>query len=71
MAERAADYIDPDNWTCPECGSARVQEQVWREVNGGIVVSEAGDDYWCDACYEDRDEGLVDRLVMPGHRADA
>ncbi len=65
MVERTADYIDPDNWTCPECGSANVEEQVWREANGGAVTAAASSDYYCgNGC------GIIDYLVMPGDTVD-
>lgn len=66
MAERAADYIDTDNWTCPQCGSSRVEERVWREVNGGAVTGDSNDDmYYCGNGCED-----IDAIVEPGFRAD-
>jgi len=41
-------------WTCSNCGSTKVQQRVWVEINSGTVLWGDFDleisDLWCDEC---------------------
>jgi len=38
------------SYSCPECQSDNIQEQLWVTVNTQKIVGTTGGDYWCPDC---------------------
>lgn len=51
-------------WICEECGSNKVQQMMWVEINTNEVVSEGpGDkeDNWCPQC---EDHTVIKQIIV-------
>jgi hypothetical protein len=48
---------DPADWVCPNCGSDRIQFQMWVRNITDEVLDDTGNYAWCDACADDHDDG--------------
>jgi hypothetical protein len=42
--------LDLKLWCCPDCGSPKVQVQVWIDANTDDVVSSCESYHWCNYC---------------------
>lgn len=42
----------PTDWVCPNCGSDRIQFQMWVANITDEILDDTGNYAWCDACAE-------------------